>query len=236
MLIYGKNPVKDFYETKPSDLIKVYVDKKRHQSFTTELERAGVKVFEYKEFRFNEEITGNENTQGIIAEITDPKNYSVKELIKASKDKKNPVFLILDRIEDPQNFGAILRNAAAFGVDGIIYPSRNAARLNSTTMKTSAGNWQKVKLSEVANLSNAIKDLKDDEFWIVSTSLEAEKSLDEIKDFDRPLAILLGNEGKGVRKALQEQSDFNIKIEMENDVESLNVSSSAAIILYTLYK
>lgn len=236
MLIYGKNPIKDLFNHDKSLIKKVYIEKKRHQSFYSELEKNNIKLHEYKDFKYNEEINHKDNTQGIIAEIEEPKNFSVKELIDSNKDKVRPVIVMLDRIEDPQNFGAIIRNAAAFGVTGIIYPSRNSAKLNSTSMKTSAGNWLHINFSEVSNLSNAIKELKENDYWIVSTSLEANTSMKELQDFDKPLVILLGNEGKGVKKSLQDESDFNIKIEMTKTVESLNVSSAAAIILYSLFR
>lgn len=234
MLIYGKNPIKDLFEFDKSLIKKIYIEKKRHQSFYNDLEKANINLLEYKDFKYNEEINHKDNTQGIIADIKDPKNYSIKELIQVNKDNKRPVLVMLDRIEDPQNFGAIIRNAAAFGATGIIYPSRNSAKLNSTSMKTSAGNWIHTNFAEVTNLSNAIKELKENDYWIVSTSLDANTSLSELKDFDKPLVILLGNEGKGVKKTLQEEADFNIKIDMSSKVESLNVSSAAAIILHSL--
>lgn len=234
MLIYGKNPIKDLFIFDKKTIKKVYIEKKRHQSFYQELKNEGVLLLEYKDFKFNDEITNKDNTQGIIAEISEIKNYSIRELIESLKDIENPKIVMLDRIEDPQNFGAIIRNAAAFNVDAIVFPNRNSAKLNSTSMKTSAGNWMHVKFSEVSNLSNAIKEFKKNDYWIVSTSLEANTTLDEIKNFNKPLIILLGNEGKGVKKSLQEEADFNIKIKMSKNVESLNVSSAAAIILHAL--
>lgn len=234
MLIYGKNPVRDLFDFDKKQIKKIYIEKKRHQSFYNELQDSNIKLLDFKDFRFNEEVSYKDNTQGIIALIEEPKNYSIKELIESNKQITRPVIVMLDRIEDPQNFGAIIRNATAFGVNGIIYPSRNSARLNSTAMKTSAGTWIHTKFSEVSNLSNAIAELKKNDYWIVSTSLDANATLDEIKEFDKPLVILLGNEGKGVKKSLQAEADFNIKIEMSDKVESLNVSSAAAIILHYL--
>lgn len=236
MLIYGKNPIKDLFEFDKNQIKKIYIEKKRHQSFYLELEKEGIELLEYKQFKYNEEINHKDNTQGIIAEINEPKNYSISDLIKENENIERPIIVMLDRIEDPQNFGAIIRNAAAFGVTAIIYPNRNSARLNSTAMKTSAGNWLHIKFSEVSNLSNAIRELKKKDYWIISTSLEANTSLEEMKNFDKPLVVLLGNEGKGVKKSLQEEADFNIKIEMNPKVESLNVSSAAAIVLYALNK
>ncbi len=237
MIIYGKNPVKDLFNRDASQVKKIWVDRKRHQAFVNELEKNGVIIEDIKKLQYSSVgLTGQENIQGIIANIKDPKMYSLLELIKEVSVKDAPRLLILDQIEDPQNFGAIIRNAAAFDIDGIIYPNRGAVGLNSTVMKTSAGNWINVRLCETGSLNSVIKTLKDNFYWIASTSLDANSSMDELRDMNQPLAIILGNEGKGVRNSLNEKSDFKVKIEMNENVESLNVASAAAIILYQLYK
>ncbi len=237
MIIYGKNPVKDLFDRDPSQVKKVWVDRKRHQQFVYSLEKSGVQIDDIRNLQYNSvELTGKENIQGIIANIKDPKIYSLSELLNECSQKENPKLLILDQIEDPQNFGAIIRNAAAFKVDGIIVPSRQAVGLNSTVMKTSAGNWMNVNLCETGSLNSVIKTLKDNFYWIVTTSLDANSSMDEIKELNQPMAIILGNEGKGVRTSLQEKSDFKIKIDMNPEVESLNVASASAILLHALYK
>lgn len=237
MIIYGKNTVKNLFDKNPSDIKRVWIDQKRHQSFYKELESASVRLDDIKTLQYDSvELTGKENIQGIIANIKDPKIYSLSELIKMNENNQNAKFLILDQIMDPQNFGAIIRNAAAFDVDGIIYPSRGSVSLNSTAMKTSAGNWMNVNLCETGSLNSVIKTLKENFYWIVTTSLDANSSMEELKELNQPMAIILGNEGKGVRSSLQDKSDFKIKIEMNPNVESLNVSSAAAILLNYLYK
>lgn len=237
MFIYGKNPVKDFYTKRPEDIKEIYIEKKRHQSFYKDLEKAGFKLNELSKLNFRDaELNGKENLQGIVARIKEPKIFSLKELLDLNKDKERALYLILDQVEDPQNFGAILRNAAAFGIDGVIYPSRNSARLNSTAMKTSAGNWMNVNLCETASLNQVLITLKDNGVWIAATSLEANQTLEELKDLNQPLAIILGNEGKGVRPTLLDKAEFKVKIDMDEKVESLNVSAASAIILHQLYR
>lgn len=237
MIIYGVNPVKDLFNKDRSKLVKVWVQKKRHQSFYNDLVAAGIKVLDIADLNYRSvELTGKETIQGIVAQIEEPKLFSLNELIDINKDNQESKIIILDHIEDPQNFGAIIRNAAAFEVDGIIYPSRGAAKLNSTVMKTSAGNWMNVNLCEVNSLNSVVETLKENGYWIVSTSLEGTNTLQEIKDMNRPLAIVFGNEGKGVKKSIQDKSDFKVKLNMSEKVESLNVSSSVSIILHSLYK
>ncbi len=236
MIIYGKNPVRDLFDADRNKITRVWIDEKRHQQFTKELREAGIRIDDLKSLQFNSVgINGSENLQGIVANIQDPKIYSLTELIEINKDKQAPLFLILDQIEDPQNFGAILRNAAAFGVDGVIYPGRGSAKLNSTAMKTSAGNWMHVNLCETGSLNSVIKILKENFYWIASTSLDANTSMEDLATLNQPLAIVLGNEGKGVRASLKDKSDYLVKIAMDAKVESLNVSSASAILLHHIY-
>lgn len=235
MYIYGKNPVKDLFNKDPLSIEKIWIEKKRHQSFYNELSLSKIQIYYFDEFKLKwGEFKGHENFQGIIAEIKEPKIFNLQELIKKNKKNEKPLFLILDQIEDPQNFGAILRNAAAFNVDGVIYPSRGSVGLNSTVMKTSAGNWMNINLCETSSLNQVIETLKKEGYWIISTSFESNSTLEEIKELNQPKAIILGNESKGVRKSLQDKSDFKIKIKMNKNVESLNVSSASAIILHYL--
>ncbi|NQX83521.1 MAG: 23S rRNA (guanosine(2251)-2'-O)-methyltransferase RlmB [Mycoplasmataceae bacterium] len=233
MFIYGKNPVKDLFMKNTSLIKRIWIEKKRHQSFYNDLTNSNIKIYYFNEFKLKwGEFKGHENFQGIIAEIEEPKIYGLLELIRKNKDNNKTLFLILDQIEDPQNFGAILRNAAAFNVDGVIYPSRSAVGLNSTVMKTSSGNWMNVDLCETSSLNQVIDTLKKEGYWIISTTSDSTSSLDSIKELNQPKVIILGNEGKGVRKSLQNKSDFKISIEINKKVESLNVSSALAIILH----
>lgn len=236
MHIYGKNPIQDLFVKDPKMIRKVFLDKKRHQSFYNELIKSEIEVFPFLELNTKKIFYNNENLQGIIALINNPKIYTLKDLIFKHKNDEKSVFLILDRITDPQNFGAILRNAAAFNVNGVIYPSRGSSSLTPTVMKTSAGNWMNVDLCETASLNQVVDQLKKDGYWIVSTSLDAKQNLDSLKELNQPMAIILGNEGSGIKKSLQEKSEIEIKIDMSEKVESLNVASSAAIILHYLKK
>ncbi len=236
MIIYGKNPVRDLFDKDKNEITRVWIDEKRHQQFTKELKSAGIRVDNINTLQYNSVgIKGTDNLQGIVANIKDPKIYNLNELIEVNKDKQAPLLLILDQVEDPQNLGAIIRNAAAFGVDGVIYPSRGGAKLNSTVMKTSAGNWMHVNLCETGSLNSVIKTLKENFYWIASTSLDANSTVEELRDLNQPLALILGNEGKGVRNSLKDKSDYLIKITMSDKVESLNVSSASAIVLHNLY-
>ena len=235
MYIYGKNPVKDLFEHKPEYIKKIFIDKKRHQFFYSQLESSDIEIYDFADFR-NKTFKNGENLQGLVALIKEPEIYPLKDLIAKNKDSENPVFLILDGITDPQNFGAILRNAAAFGVSAVLYPTRNASPLSASAIKASAGNWMKVDLCETASLNQVVDSLKKSGYWIASAALDGKDNLDTLSNFNQPIAVILGSEGSGVKKSLQDKSEIIFKIKMNEKVESLNVASASAIILHYIYK
>ncbi len=175
-------------------------------------------------------ITKNSCHQGFVAICKEWRNYSVEELIESSKNSKYPLLLILDGIEDPHNLGAILRSCDAFGVDGIIMKKRNEVPLNSTVAKVSTGAICYAKVSTVPNLSQAIRKLKENGFWIVSSDGSASTSYDTI-DYKCPIALIVGSEGFGVSRLLLRDSDFVTKIPMVGHVNSLNASVATGIFL-----
>lgn len=119
--------------------------------------------------------------------------------------------MILDEITDPHNLGAIIRSAEAFGVHGIIIPKRRAVGVNATVVKTSAGAVEHMKIAKVSNINNTIRNLKERGLWIVGTDVNGGKSFEEI-DYDFPVALVIGNEGKGVSKLVLQNCDFVVKI------------------------
>jgi 23S rRNA (guanosine2251-2'-O)-methyltransferase len=137
MYIYGANPIKDLFESKPDKIKKVFLNKKRHQTFANSLEKFHIKVEDFNVNNFKE--FRDVNHQEIVASISDPVILDTKQLIEINEDVKNPVILILDQINDPQNFGAIIRNVSAFGGNGIITSIHGSTPLTATAIKTSAG-------------------------------------------------------------------------------------------------
>lgn len=175
-------------------------------------------------------MSHNGNHQGIIVEICPHEYVSVDEIINAAKGKKQPLILILDEIEDPQNFGAILRSADAFSVDGVIIKSKNQVPLNWTVAKVSTGAIEYVKVAQVSNLNNAIQTLKDNGFWIYAADGSAKDSYEKL-DYTGSIALIVGSEGRGISQLVMKNSDFIIKIPMTGHVNSLNVSVSTGILL-----
>ena len=170
------------------------------------------------------------NHQGFVSLVEAFQTISLKELIGKAKAKRNPLILMLDGIEDPNNLGAILRSADAFGIDGIIIKRRGEVPLNETVARVSTGAIAYVDVCQVSNLSQAISELKDHGFWIVSSDGEATKGYDEI-DYDCPIVMVVGSEGFGISKNVLSHSDFIVKIPMVGHVNSLNASVATGILL-----
>ena len=175
-------------------------------------------------------MSNNGNHQGIIVE-TKPHEYSsLDSILKAAKNKEQPLILILDEIEDPHNFGAIIRSADAFGVDGIIIKSKNQVPLNWTVAKVSTGAIEYVKIAQVSNLSNVIRMLKENGYWIYAADGSGKDDYQKM-NYSGAVALIVGSEGRGISPLVMRNSDFIIKIPMSGHVNSLNVSVSTGILL-----
>ena len=175
-------------------------------------------------------MSHNGNHQGIIVEICPHEYSSLDGILKNGRGKQQPLILILDEIEDPHNFGAILRSADAFGVDGVIIKSKNQVPLNWTVAKVSTGAVEYVKVAQVSNLNNVIKTLKDEGYWIYAADGSGTTNYQDV-DFSGPVALIVGSEGRGISQLVMKNSDFIIKIPMSGHVNSLNVSVSTGILL-----
>ena len=175
-------------------------------------------------------MSGNGNHQGIIVEIYPHEYCSVDEIINVGKNKAQPLILILDEIEDPQNFGAILRSCDAFSVDGVIIKNKNQVPLNWTVAKVSTGAIEYVKVAAVSNLNNVIAKLKENGYWIYAADGSANESYEKV-NYDGKVALVVGSEGRGISNLVMKNSDFIIKIPMTGHVNSLNVSVSTGILL-----
>jgi len=180
-------------------------------------------------------IAKDGNTQGVAALKPAYKFYSLDEIISEAKSSSNPLILILDSIQDTHNVGAIIRTAECSGVGGIIVTKHNSAPINTTVVKTSAGATEHVKIAQVNNLANTIKVLKENGFWLVGSSLENSRSYTEI-DYSVPIALIVGNEEKGIRKLTADKCDFLVKIPMMGELQSLNVSVATGILLFEILR
>ncbi|MCA1589745.1 MAG: 23S rRNA (guanosine(2251)-2'-O)-methyltransferase RlmB [Acidobacteria bacterium] len=177
-----------------------------------------------------ERIVGTEAShQGIIAFRAAADYVAADEIIQAAGEAT--LLLLLDGIEDPRNFGAILRTAECAGVDGVFIPERRAVGLNETVAKSSAGAAEHVKVAKVQNFNRLIENLKSQDIWVVGASGTARMKYSDW-DWTRPTALVLGGEGKGLHRLVAENCDELVKIPMCGKIESLNVSVAAGVILF----
>lgn len=149
--------------------------------------------------------------------------------------KDSERLILLDKIEDPHNLGAIIRSAESFGFDGVIIPERRSAKVSPTVYKTSAGAINNIKIVMVKNLNRAMEELKDQGFWIYGLAGEAESSIDQT-DLKGKVALVVGNEGDGLSRMVREHCDMLVKIPMQGLVNSLNASVASAISMYELVR
>ncbi|MCQ2454913.1 MAG: 23S rRNA (guanosine(2251)-2'-O)-methyltransferase RlmB [Clostridia bacterium] len=171
------------------------------------------------------------NHQGVALMVASHEYSTVEEILDFAKEKKEPPFIIIcDEIEDPHNLGAIIRTAESCGVHGIIIPKRRSASLNSTVAKTSAGALEYMRVARVTNIANTIDLLKDNGIWVFGADMDGKdyKSF----DYNLPVAVIIGNEGKGIGTLTAKKCDEIISLPMKGQINSLNASVAAGIIMY----
>ncbi|MCM1322794.1 MAG: 23S rRNA (guanosine(2251)-2'-O)-methyltransferase RlmB [Acetobacter sp.] len=161
--------------------------------------------------------------------------YDITDLTAMAEEKSRCHILILDQVTDPQNIGAIIRSCAAFETLGLVVQDKNSPLESGAMDKAAAGTIEFVPVARVTNLSRAIETLKDNGFWVMGMDGYADVTIDKINK-DGKIAIVMGSEGKGMRRLVQENCDSSVKLPISSNVESLNVSTAAAIALYELSK
>ena len=229
MYIFGKNVAKETLENNKK-ILKAIVSKDfSDKSIISMLEKKNINIEYVSKFDIDKIVSGNH--QGIVLSVPDYKYCDLDELLVNDK----PFIVILDHLEDPHNFGAIIRTCEAAGVDGIIIPKDRSVSVNSTVMKTSAGALNNMKICMVTNLNRCIDELKDKGIWIVGTDMTDSVSYDSI-DYDMPVAIIIGSEGFGISRLVREKCDFVVNIPMKGKVNSLNASVAAGILIYKIFE
>ncbi len=236
----GRNPVREALERGARSIEKVMIQQGAGGRPIDEIRRAATAAgvpFQFVPAARLEKMAPELNHQGVLA-LAAPIAYRVLEEMLAEiapdrdavRDKK-PLVLLLDQIEDPYNFGAILRTAVAAGVAGVIVPDRQMAPLNAAALKASAGTATRIPVARVTNVAETIQQLKERGYWIAGAMGDGDSSVWTM-DWNRPLALVMGNEGKGLRRRVAEACDFRVAIPLRGPAESLNVSVAAGILLF----
>ena len=228
MYIYGKNVV--YERLNSGDRInRAFVSKKfRDSKLIDELFKRNIRVDFVDNKVLDRKVDGLH--QGIILDIDEIKTYDLDEFLNIIKDKNDyKTVVMLDHLEDPHNFGAIIRSCEALGVDGIIIPNDRSVGITSTVVKTSAGAIDYIPIVKVSNLGVAIKKLKDNDFWVVGTDMDGDDYT--TIDYNMNVCLVIGNEGKGISNVVRDNCDYIASIPMSGKINSLNASVSCGIIL-----
>jgi 23S rRNA (guanosine2251-2'-O)-methyltransferase len=171
------------------------------------------------------------NHQGVVAEAAPYVYATIEDVIEAAKASPAPLLLMLDVLQDPQNLGSLLRTAAAAGAQGVVIPEHRAVGVTPAVVKASAGAIERLKIAQVTNLSRAIDALKEVGIWAVGLDASAVTRYDQA-DLNRPLALVVGGEGKGLRPLVRQHCDMVVSLPMPGAIESLNAAVAGSIVLY----
>ena len=232
-LIYGKNPVIEAINAKKA--LKVFLVHNFNDQKVINLIRDNkLPVVNISPNEMEKMCDGGVH-QGLAAELKPYQTVSLEEIIIKANKKNKKIIVMLDNINDPHNLGAILRSADVFEAAGIVLQKHTSVSLNATVAKTSAGAINYVPVAVVNNLNQAIKTLKEEGYWVVSTDGSATIDYSSIK-YDFPVVVVIGSEGKGVSPLVLKNSDYVVKIPQFGHVNSLNASVAAGILLAEVHK
>lgn len=230
MLVYGKNVINEILNNN-TKIYKVFLDNNfKDESLLNRINKRNLKKFHMDKNKLDK-MCGNSTNQGIVADIEEYKYLDIKAL---ENDSDASFAVMLDSIEDPHNFGAIIRTCECAGVDYIIIPRNRSVSVNSTVYKTSCGALANVKIIEVVNLTNTITKLKDLGFWVYGAEANG-KNYSNIK-FDTKTCLVIGSEGHGLKQIVTKNCDEIISLPMKGKINSLNASVACGILIYEIMK
>ena len=233
--IIGRNPVLEAIKAN-REIEKIFIKKGGAEgsivSIIKKAKEAGIIVTEVDKQKLDSMAEGG-NHQGIIALAAVCEYVSVKDILDAAREKGKPPFVIIcDKITDPHNLGSIIRSANCVGADVIIIPKRNSVGLNSVVAKTAAGAIEYTPVARVTNIARTIDELKDEGLWIAGADMDGSKMYQT--DLKGAIGLVIGSEGEGISRLVKEKCDFIVSIPMYGDINSLNASVAAAVLMYEI--
>lgn len=237
-LLYGIHALEAVVGREPERLIELFVlkgrDDQRLTNIINQARRFGIAVQFCHRKVLDEKVNGEQH-QGVVARAKPGRQYSENDLDEIVASKDTAFLLILDGVTDPHNLGACLRTAEAAGVHAVVVPKDKSAALTPTVRKVASGAADVIPLVQVTNLARTLRDLQQAGVWIIGTAGEAKQSLYECK-MTGPTALVMGAEGKGMRRLTREHCDELIKLPMAGTVTSLNVSVATGVCLFEIVR
>ena len=231
--IVGKHAVLEALKNPNRKVLRVFLTEESKKNIHRESQNQNllknVKVY-FKNKKELDKYTGKENIlhQGYVAEVEHLDSLVIKEFIK---NKTNLTFACLDEVTDPRNIGSIIRSAASFNLDGILIKERHFPDESKLMYKSASGCMEQINIFKVSNINTILKSLREKNFWVYGFDANSEKNFIEV-DWKGNNVLLFGSEGFGIKKHTGKYSDFFVKIKINKDVESLNISNSAAIVFH----
>lgn len=236
-LIFGRNAVTELLKSGRS-VNKLFIAEGSRDGSIQQIfalaKTAGI-VVEFAKRDKLDKLCGGQH-QGVAASAAAINYSTIEEILELAESKhESPFIILLDELEDPQNFGAILRTSEAVGVHGVIIPKRRSVQLNATVFKTSAGAAEYVKVAQVTNVAQTLKNLRGFGLQVVGSDMSAEVDFRQA-DLTDGIVLVIGSEGKGMRRLTRESCDVLIKIPMVGKINSLNASVAGAVLMYEIQR
>ena len=230
MLVYGRNTVNEILDGN-TKIFKVFLDNNFNEEvLLNKINKKNLKKFHIDKNKLDK-MCNNSANQGIALDIEEYKYYSIEDL---EKDDSSNFVVMLDSLEDPHNFGAIIRTCECAGVNYIIIPKKRSVSVNSTVYKTASGALSHMKIVEVVNLSNTIRKLKDLGYWVYGAEANG-KDYRQV-DFKGKTCLVIGSEGHGLKQIVTSSCDEIVSLPMKGKINSLNASVAAGILIYEIMK
>ena len=238
-LIVGKHAVLEALKNPNRKIERVFLTEDAQRKLNRENQNLNlfrkINVF-YKSKKELDNLCGRDETahQGLIAEVEQLEDVTLKEFILENK-KKNVNLIALDEVSDPRNIGSIIRSAVAFNIDGIIVKERSYPSKSKLLYKSASGGTEHIKIFKVSNINTALKFLKTKEFWVSAFDISAKKDFTK-HNWQGKNILLFGSEGFGIKAKSLENSDFRFKVNMKNNIESLNISNTVSVVCHHIFK
>ena len=239
-LIAGKHAVTEAIKNPKRKVLRVFLTEESKKNLNKENQNnhllKDIKIF-YKTKKELDRLCSKDQIshQGLIAEVKHLEEINIKEYLRQNSKKTNITFVALERVTDPRNIGSIIRSAASFNIDGIIVKERSYPGESKLLYKSASGSTEQTNVFEVSNINTILKYLKSKNFWISAFDIEGDKDFTE-HDWSGNNVLLFGSEGYGLNYQTKKNSDFLLKIDINKNVESLNISNTASIIFHYLHQ